>query len=287
MTTTNNITTSTVTINNYPSTYIPTKVCNKCRTIKQLTEFYKDKAKHDGYHSQCKICTNIRRREYYNENKNDILKNRQEYYKTNKIQILEYKKENKDEIANRRKEYYEQNKHKISEYNKEYYELNKDRIDKYNREYSKEYYKQHKDKCNKYQRNYETNQRQINPIFRLIKNNRRRISHALQSNNKADHSINLLGCTKEFFYNFIKFQLPYEMDDNEFKENYHIDHVVALANFDLSIPENQFIAFSWQNCAPLLKQKNFSKGARRDLWSEVMQDLKITVFLKLYYPDEC
>ena len=54
MTTTNNITTSTFTINNYPSTYIPTKVCKSCRTIKQLTEFYQDKSKYDGYQTQCK-----------------------------------------------------------------------------------------------------------------------------------------------------------------------------------------------------------------------------------------
>ena len=56
MTTTNNITSSTVTINNYNSTYIPTKVCHTCRTIKQLTEFYKCKSKHDGYQTQCKNC---------------------------------------------------------------------------------------------------------------------------------------------------------------------------------------------------------------------------------------
>ena len=50
---TNNITTSTVTINNYPSTYIPTKACNTFRTIKYVTEFYKNKASKDRYHTQC------------------------------------------------------------------------------------------------------------------------------------------------------------------------------------------------------------------------------------------
>ena len=43
--TTVNITTSTTTVNNYNSTYIPTKVCYTCRIIKQLTEFYKGKSK--------------------------------------------------------------------------------------------------------------------------------------------------------------------------------------------------------------------------------------------------
>ena len=72
------------------------------------------------------------------------------------------------------------------------------------------------------------------------------------------------------------------MSDDEFKNNYKIDHVVPLSSFDLSIPENQFIAFNLQNCSPLLKSKNRSKGAKRDLWSELMQDLKVTVFFKNY-----
>ena len=74
MTTTNNITTSTVTMyiykNQYQTithntkqlenisqnVYIPTKVCKTCRTIKYKTEFYKDKKCRDGYHTQCKNC---------------------------------------------------------------------------------------------------------------------------------------------------------------------------------------------------------------------------------------
>ena len=41
------------------------------------------------------------------------------------------------------------------------------------------------------------------------------------------------------------------------------------------------------NCCPLLKHKNLSKGAKRNLWLEVLQELKATVFLKLYYPEFC
>ena len=43
----------------------------------------------------------------------------------------------------------------------------------------------------------------------------------------------------------------------------------------------------WTNCRPLLKSKNLSKGAKRDLWSEVIQELKVLVFLKLYYTELC
>ena len=95
-----------------------------------------------------------------------------------------------------------------------------------------------------------------------------------------------MNCTKDFFYQWIIWQLNYEINDNEFKENYHIDHCPAIETFDLSDPGNQFKAVNWQNTQPLLKSKNLNKGAKRDLWSEVMQELKVIVFLKLYYPEK-
>ena len=248
--TTVNITTSTVTINNYTSTYhvyeqkgsIFTKVCSTCHTNKQLTEFYKCKASLDGYKTQCKSCNNNQQKDYV--------------------------KQNRTKISNYRREYYEKNKIKEVEHQKQYYKVNKDKILQQHCEYYK-------------------NLKNINFIYRLITNNRSRIYKTLNSNNKATNTIELLGGSKEFYYNWIKWQLPYEMDDNEFKENYDIDHCRPIATFDLSNPENQYDAFHWSNCQSLLKSKNYSKGAKRNLYSEVLQDLKATVFLKLYYSENC
>ena len=125
----------------------------------------------------------------------------------------------------------------------------------------------------------------MNPILRLIENNRIRIRQSLQAN-KATHSIDLLGCNKKFFFNWIKWQLPYDMTDDEFKKAYHVDHVRPIATFNLSDPESQYNAFHRSNTQPLLISKNLSKGARRNIWSEIMQELKVIVFLKLYYPNE-
>ena len=104
-----------------------------------------------------------------------------------------------------------------------------------------------------------------NPLYRLIRNNRSRIRSSFKSNIKATNSIDLLGCNKEFFYKWIQFQLPYSIDDSEFREYFHIDHCMPLATFNLVDPQNQYDAFSWQNCQPLLKSKNLSKGAKRNL----------------------
>ena len=98
--TTNNITNCTVTINNYSSTshthetkgFILTIACNKCHQIKQLTEFYKCKASHDGNKTQCKKFNNNYHKDYVKENKTKISEYRQEYYEKNKIKVVERQK---------------------------------------------------------------------------------------------------------------------------------------------------------------------------------------------------
>ena len=118
--TTNNIT-NTGTINIYnntyqiinPNTYIPTKACNKCHSIKQLIEFRKDKLCQDGYRNQCKSCVAEYRKKYYDTNKYILSQSRKQYYEKNKINESE-----------QRKEYYKQNKIKEAENRKEYYKLN-------------------------------------------------------------------------------------------------------------------------------------------------------------------
>ena len=158
------------------------------------------------------------------------------------------------------------------QYNKEYRIQNKDKISEAN----KEYHKVNKNKTLEYVKN----QRKHNPVYRLISNNRSRIRKALHTNNKVTHSIELLGCNKDFFYKWIKWQLPYNMDDNEFQDYYHIDHCRPIASFDLSNQDEQFEAFHWSNCQPMLIKNNLSKGAKRNLWAEVMQELKANIFLK-------
>ena len=120
-----------------------------------------------------------------------------------------------------------------------------------------------------------------------MRNSRTRIFEALRSNSKATKTIELLQCDRQFFYKWIQFHLPYEMSDYEFRQNYHLDHVKAIANFDLSIKENKYKTFGWLNCRPLLNSKNLSKEAERDVWSELMQELKIMMVLKLHYPELC
>ena len=134
---------------------------------------------------------------------------------------------------------------------KNYYKNNKDTI----LQHHKEYCKLNKDKLNNYNNDWYRNQINKTPIYRLIKHNRSRIYHILKSNSNASNYIDLLGCSRKFHWQWIKFNLPYDMSDEELKTLFHIDHVVAIANFDFKNEENQFIAFNWQNTRLLLKIK--------------------------------
>lgn len=44
-----------------------TKQCSKCGKILPLSDFPHDRSKHDGYHSQCKVCRNEAKRRSRNK----------------------------------------------------------------------------------------------------------------------------------------------------------------------------------------------------------------------------
>ena len=87
----------------------PLKKCSKCGEWKPFSEFYKKKNTKDGLRSECKIC----RKEYYENNKDQIKEYREKYYENNKEKLKEINKK-----------YYENNKEKLKEYQKEYRENN-------------------------------------------------------------------------------------------------------------------------------------------------------------------
>jgi len=99
----------------------------------------------------CSCKDELHKREGYYIRKFDSFKNGlngciagrtdKEYYQDNKIQIIEqtkkYYNDNKDKIKDYDKEYYKVNKEEIKEYKKEYYKANKEKIRKKNKEYQK------------------------------------------------------------------------------------------------------------------------------------------------------
>ena len=100
-----------------------TKFCTKCGEEKNLSEFYKNRSKKNGYNSYCKLCSKKCFEKYYEDNKEVILKQQKEYAKINE-----------KKIAKQNKEYYKENKEKIDEQHNIYSQNNKEKISKQKKE---------------------------------------------------------------------------------------------------------------------------------------------------------
>ena len=117
------------------------------------------------------ICPKQSQKEYYENNKDKILKTQKDYYEINKDKSKEYYEINKDKILKQFKENYEKKKDKISERRKDYYENNKEKIAKRKKEYyenkrveiakgRKEYYENKKYEISKSQKEYYENNKE-------------------------------------------------------------------------------------------------------------------------------
>ena len=106
--------------------------CGKCHEIKEVSEFYEDKANKYGVRTTCKECMKEYATEYSKKNADKIKEQRTKYYKKNidkiKERQSEYNKQNADKIKEYRVEYRKQNANKIKEQQAEYYQQNVDKM---------------------------------------------------------------------------------------------------------------------------------------------------------------
>jgi len=121
-----------------PITLIGQKKCTKCKKIKELSEFCKNKHRKDGLDCWCKSC----KKQYCDYHKEESA----EYRQTHKKEIVAYNKEyrqaHKAEIAESDKKYRQAHKAKIAEYRQahkekiaEYYQIHKQERTIYRKEY--------------------------------------------------------------------------------------------------------------------------------------------------------
>lgn len=105
--------------------------CYKCRNIKAINEFVKNKSKKYGYDYQCRECRRAR------DKKNKAKRNQwnKEWYKKNRNRILKHAKEYRmnhpeklENIVARNKVYYKRNRQKVLAQKKKYYQNHREEI---------------------------------------------------------------------------------------------------------------------------------------------------------------
>lgn len=99
------------------------KKCSKCKNIKNLDCFYKDKSNKDGLTWWCKECINIKQKGYNSANKEKTAAYQRQYRLTHKEELAIY-------IAQYHIGYYEKNKEKIDKYQATYREENRELCNK-------------------------------------------------------------------------------------------------------------------------------------------------------------
>ena len=113
--------------------------------------------------------------------------------------------------------------------------------------------------------------------FRLIRNTRRRIHHALNGKSKSSSTINILGIDIDLYRKWLEFQFSHEMN----WENIEIDHVKPICMFDVTKDEELKEAFNWKNTQPLLKKDHQQKGIKYNFLDYQNQFIKANQFIKL------
>ena len=216
--------------------------------------------------------TKNRRKDYYEDNKEEILSKRKDYYESNKDKFKEqsksYYEDNKEEIKNQVKSYRESNLDKIKERNKNYYNKNKVKVIKKSKDYynvnkekKKEYDKVYR-KVNKKKRNKHTKFRRENDIqYKLTTSLRSRLNIALKRNQKTGSAVRDLGCSIDELKIYLesKFQPGMNWDNWSF-DGWHIDHIKPLASFDLTDRKQFLEACHYTNLQPLWAKDNLVKS---------------------------
>lgn len=221
------------------------------------------------WHLKNKEKINEKKRIYYSNNKEKMRERKREYILKNKEKINQKRKErrlkNREKINQKNREKYKNNKYQLK-----YYIENKERV----KEVQKKYRLNNKEKIKEIQKQYRLNNKdkKIKYIKDRLKNDlnfklaislRNRIREVIKNKNckKSIKFIELLGCDVDEARKHLEKQFKEGMTWENHGE-WHIDHIIPCASFDLTDPEQQKKCFHYTNLQPLWAKENLSKGCR-------------------------
>lgn len=200
------------------------KICTGCKVGKTLDKFYAHKREKYGVKSKCKKCEQEISKKYREKNSEKIKESR-----------IKYK-----------------------QYHKEYYQNNSDTI----KTRIKNWQLEHKEELNEYWKTYRNERYQTDLLFSLKNNLRCRINSAIKNNSKSSTSVDLLGCSIEEYKLYLEKQFDENMNWENWGTYWEIDHIKPICTFNLSLKEDQLLAFNYKNTQPLEKNKNRTKSKK-------------------------
>lgn len=208
------------------------------------------------WYKRNKVSANAKSRKYNAEHKEELKQKNKEYVEKNKKFLLQQKKQyyldNREAILKKRAEYVASHPNKL----KIYYEENKEILQQKN----KLKYLKNKKKLNKQRAKLLKKQRKTDINFQILCKLRTRFYMALKRNTKSKRTLELLGCSIEFFKKYLesKFQ-PGMSWDNYGRGDWVIDHIKPCSKFDLSKESEQMFCEHYTNKQPMWEPDNIQK----------------------------
>lgn len=131
------------------------------------------------------------------------------------------------------------------------------------RKRSARYYERHKARALAANNKSTKKRRQTDPLFAIACRLRKRLARAInaQSAEKRSSSLDLIGCSVVELMSHLESQFLSGMTW-ENRSEWHIDHIVPIALFDLRDKDQQLAAFHYTNLRPLWAKDNHKKGAK-------------------------
>jgi len=167
-----------------------------------------------------------------------------------------------------KKLYYTSNRERLLEKKREYHQLNKGSISKYctnNSDKRNAANKAWRENNKAHIKQYKHDRLAKNLNLRIAHNLRSRLRSAIKTESKIGSAINELGCSIEYFKNFIEIQfLPGMSWENYGKGHgkWSLDHIIPLSKMDLSNIDKFKEACHYTNLRPLWAVDNSKRGNR-------------------------
>lgn len=235
-----------------------TKVCKICKQAYTLDWFEKNNRSPTGCINVCRICTTLARHSLESTPENIAEIHRRILARDKKMSPEEYREYQKE----LRKKTRERNREKKRLSDKRYANSSVGRAKrqayiKRNKEYLRQKYRDYAVENRAYLNKYRQTLMQNNPSFRIASVIRTRIASGIRKGYKKGRpsSMALLGIT----YTELKIYLESLFSEGMSWDNYgewHIDHYVPLAYFDLTCPDELYLAWNWQNLRPMWAKDN-------------------------------
>lgn len=212
------------------------KTCTGCKQTKSFTEFHKNSKRRDGHQSLCKVCMKATTKKWKQNNREKCRAYERKWTQNNREKVKKWRQNNREKINATNKKYRESNREKVRASDRKYRENNREKINA------------------RYRERYHTD-----PQFKLLSNLRSLTYQALKGIMKSASTITLLGCSVRHLLDHLEKQFQPGMTWKNHGE-WHVDHMMPCASFDVTDPEQQRRCCHYTNLQPMWGPENISKN---------------------------